>query len=310
MKRVIEEKIIKVLDDIFVWDKKIGATYFYTMHPYDTGIPGCVIKEILKNNNPKDDFLLKLREWDVEESNYYYNEIFDKIRQVVGEDLFDEYKQEINDFVFERTIFQFDENDFNNLVPVTICLDTGNGNEDFTCDNILNYYGTSGMYFNGEVDEHSSALWLAKQQGYEEEFLKAVKAEPQTLTKDNTSKFVLSLISELENLPSHMGTITFLATMPFLEFIKCRRMINDKEKFSVTIPKNATCGLYNGWDGSGSLLEIELDKDCVLSSDVIWEIAHEDAKEFGYSVTETYGLCRSAWVAEIKEVTTSSVEAT
>jgi hypothetical protein len=57
-------------------------------------------------------------------------------------------------------------------------------------------------------------------------------------------------------------------------------------------------GIYNPWNGSGSVLEIELEKDLVFTTDMIRDIQIEGVKpDFEWTVDNTYGLIGSCWKA-------------
>lgn len=71
--------------------------------------------------------------------------------------------------------------------------------------------------------------------------------------------------------------------------------IDEKKWKKITIPKEAWAGFYDSWNGSGSVLEIELTEDITLPRnhgkteyDVVKILLDETNK---YSVEETYGLC-------------------
>lgn len=65
----------------------------------------------------------------------------------------------------------------------------------------------------------------------------------------------------------------------------------------ITINTENEIGLFNWHYGSGSLLEIQLEKDFILDREKdIYHIQVEDSKQdFGYSVNEVYGLIDSCW---------------
>ena len=71
---------------------------------------------------------------------------------------------------------------------------------------------------------------------------------------------------------------------------------------TLTISKNATCGLVQYWDGSGSVLEIQLDHNVVIPKKMVWDAWVDGTKPHGYDVDEIYGLIGSAWNGEVKLV--------
>lgn len=69
----------------------------------------------------------------------------------------------------------------------------------------------------------------------------------------------------------------------------------------MVLGKDTTCGLYDSWNGGGSVLEIELDKDVKLPIKYA-EICVEGCRMRGYDVNEVYGLIDSCWKHSLKDV--------
>ena len=266
--------------------------------------------DIMTADNPREYFYEWLSDCEVDGRDYYENELESEI----SKELSDEEKifclqnrDELNDWFHENYYFYYDVEHYNETVKVNIMLDTGNCNYDFTRDNILNYCN---YYSNGGKDlKDSSILWLAKQQKKAGILRKAIKG------KQIDDKFINSCIQELENLPSHMATLTFLVNMKLFDYFELReameseKELNDsyvledrKGKGTITISKDTMCGLFDVWSGGGSLLEIELPNDLKIPLKAIFCAEIETGKsEYGYSVDNVYGLVGSAWDGEIKE---------
>ena len=118
--------------------------------------------------------------------------------------------------------------------------------------------------------------------------------------------FLTSVCQELENHTYNMGVMTVLAKMTVKEFIEMQS--GQKE---VTMPKNCDIGIFNPWNGSGSCLEIELEKPLVFSSDLIRDVQIEGVKpQWEYTVDDTYGLIGSCWKepVSIKEAEKPSLD--
>lgn len=266
--------------------------------------------DIMTADNPREYFYELISNWTIDGSLYYETELESKIRK----ELYDEEKifclqnrDELNNWFYENYYFYYDAEHYNETVKVNIMLDTGNCNYDFTRDNILNYCN---YYSNGGKDlKDSSILWLAKQQKKTGLLRGAIKGN------QTDDKFINSCIQELENLPSHMATLTFLVNMKLFDYFDLRdamaaeKELNNSYIFSerkgtgsITLSKDTMCGLFDVWPGGGSVLEIELDKDVVLPIKCIWKAEIETGKsEYGYSVDSVYGLVESAWDGEVKE---------
>lgn len=140
---------------------------------------------------------------------------------------------------------------------------------------------------------------------------------------ENEDKFIESCIQEFENLPSHMGTVTFLVKMNLFHLFNLmelqKKEYDEKGKYDprkneisksyIVLGKETMCGLYNPWDGSGSVLEIELDKDVKLPIKYC-VFCVDGCKMYGYDVGDVYGMMNSAWketLKEIKEIPSTSI---
>ena len=272
--------------------------------------------EIMTSDNPRETFNEWLADCTFDGSSYYLDELEKEIKNNLTEDetdFFDENFDELNEWFQENYYFYYDAEHYNETVKVNIMLDTGNCNYDFTRDNILNYCNYYSDY--GKDLKDSSILWLARQQKKVGLLRKAIKEVINGNEYKGDDKFIKSCIEELENLPSHMATLTFLVNMNLFDYFDLReameseKKLNDsyiledrKGKGTITISKDTTCGLFDVWSGGGSVLEIELDKDVILPIKCIWRAEIETGKsEYGYSVDSVYGLVGSAWDGTVKE---------
>lgn len=122
--------------------------------------------------------------------------------------------------------------------------------------------------------------------------------EEASKIKNGNSKFLKSLLREVCELPiDYMRTLVFLTEMTIEDYFK---MKNNKDYKEITFKTNTMCGLFDCWCGSGSILEIELEKDVTINKDNIYQVQLEDchSKEkpyIGYSVNSVYGLVGSCW---------------
>lgn len=171
------------------------------------------------------------------------------------------------------------------------------------------------------LKEDSMLVWLLKQQGHTLDELQATMKDYNKFFYDasypngnhvkhygedgkelnssgkielfnNThNAFLTSVCQELENQSYEMGVMTVLAKMSIEDFIKMQS--GDKE---IAFSKDCMIGIYNPWNGSGSLLEIELEKDLVFTSDMIRDIQIEGVKpDFEWTVDDSFGLVGSCW---------------
>ena len=170
-----------------------------------------------------------------------------------------------------------------------------------------------------EISAPDNALmWLIEQQGYtlddlkkvHEEYMdyfyednvpkkEALGQEPWDQFKNTHSRFLTSVCQELENQTYSMGCLTVLVRSSLEEYCDLfERDYNSKELLpkDIIISKDAELGIFNPWNGSGSVLEIELEKDLVLPNSLIFDSQIEGVKpDFTYTVDNVYGLVGSCW---------------
>jgi hypothetical protein len=95
-------------------------------------------------------------------------------------------------------------------------------------------------------------------------------------------------ITELEN-DSCGGCLTFLGYISLEDLIEKEFKIN-----KITIPADSFCGIFNSWQGGGSLMEIKTTKEIVLENkeEITFQI-NIDNKKDNYSFTNVYGIIES-----------------
>lgn len=163
-----------------------------------------------------------------------------------------------------------------------------------------------------EKDIADNALaYLIHQQGYTvERIAKSYYLEGYPVE----SKFEKSVLQELYNQTYDMGSLTVLAgiggdnAFDVLEQIARgivdRKQVKADDDFSksqcLLFSKDAMLGIFDPWNGAGSMLEIELDKPLVVPVVLIDRLQIEGAGRklsHGYTVDEVYGLISSCWNA-------------
>ena len=159
-------------------------------------------------------------------------------------------------------------------------------------------------------------LWLARQFKKTTEFRKACKDINKGFPFFSNYPFITSVVEELENSTSHMATMTFLVKMTLFEYLELRDAMLKEDELNdsyiyekrtgngyIKIGKETGCGLFNPWQGGGSLLEIELPDDLKIPIKAIFAAEIDVNKsKYGYSVMDVYGLCKSAWKKTLKEI--------
>ena len=105
-----------------------------------------------------------------------------------------------------------------------------------------------------------------------------------------------------------MNALSFFVKLSLKEALELHELVNDiqftkngyvkisdgKEATSeITLAKETACGLYDTWNGAGSMLEIKLEKDVVLPLKYIDSASPDGCR--GYSISSIYGVCGSFW---------------
>lgn len=324
----LKERIKEIIRNNFYPNENGGIEMYLD---YRDELSDSNLYNIMVAYNPRENFDELIGEWEFDAACGHYDaELYNTIKSELSEEeteLYDENEDEIKDWIQDNFYFYYDKNHFNKEVKVNLMLDTGNLNYDFTCDNVLNYYGRTYYGNKGEIDKDSSVLWLARQMKKVEKLRDACKRQYRDDNyyvdrEKESDKFIESVIQELENLTCHMSTMTFLLTMDLFEYLDLREaMSNELNKYPyqyeykdrkgdgyIVISKDTMCGLFNPWQGGGSVLEIELDYDLKIPFKAIWKAEIETGKSnYGYSVDNVYGLVGSAWNGKVKEIYKSEV---
>ena len=158
------------------------------------------------------------------------------------------------------------------------------------------------------LEEETGLRWLVMQQGHTmkelDETLQAYlefwdSPEAEDLKYDQKYEkfksthdpFLTSVCQEVLNTSNYMNTMTVLTKMSLTDFAEF--MKPGKE---IVLPKDSMVGIFNPWNGGGSTLEIELQKELVVPSSLVYDIQVEGVKpDYQYTVDDVYGLVGSCW---------------
>ena len=318
MNERMKEAIYDIIKSKYGFCREEGGCFIYEMSAfYDDKIDDKTAIKILEADMPLEEFWNILEEAYQEEKFRLEDELFDEIVEQLttlddGEILIEfEEEDEIKEVMHEYIAFEYPADHYlDQEFKVNIMLDTGDGNYDYSLNSIIYpcYYGE----YNAYPDDKASIMWLAKQQGYgKRKFRKAMREGDIS----NPKGFLESVRQELANLPSHMATLTFLVEMKLRDLIELNRLIHlqDRNGIMYDARKNPYCGyivldkstmtgLYNPWDGGGSVLEIELEKDVRLPIRFIRSALPDVRVHYEYPVGEVYGMCGSAWKDTLKVI--------
>ena len=157
-------------------------------------------------------------------------------------------------------------------------------------------------FYEGKIDENAEKaglVWLAKQQGYTlDQVVEVLKdgdiAEPKT--------FLETMLQEVAN-GYGCEALTFCVKMTLGQAIALKEKMESNPNGSIVLDKRATCGLFNPWDGSGSILDISCEKDIEIPFENIWKFYIDEKRSNRYdSIHNVYGTDSSLWKDYLKEI--------
>lgn len=278
LKKEIVDKISKILEKNYY--RKENDQYVADIHAEytDEFEKGTIIK-IANSDNPRDAFFEQFEEFG------YFDYEFGYLLDFLYENLEDEYLDNqdiIIDWVTDNVSFNLPYNHYlKQDILVNIIADTGDGDYDYTLNNFLNYDAPDVKDL--EIEKASSILWLVKQQGYtKKDLLNVIKGK-----YDRKDKFLDSLYDELLNSCSCINALTFSVQMTLGDYMDLL-----ENKSDIKLGKDTSCGLVNFWNGSGSLLNICLNKEVVIPRKFA-RITVDGG--VGYSIQSIYGMMSSHW---------------
>ena len=302
----IKKLVMDYLEENHAWKKKDDGFYHFDIYvDYRDEIDDSTAQKILENDYPRDTLIERLWDW-------YQTDEWDIIDNLV-----DDFKAKTDPKLLEDANIIEDGNidDYMirdiimDAVYVDYPVDLAEGQE--FCFNIIVSNGDDNYDFwlnehivdeTGEVDENAEKaglVWLAKQQGYTfEELIEFMKDEEYV----NSNKFISSLVAEIF---SGYGceALTFCVKMTLGQAIILKEKMKSNPNGSVVLSKNVTCGLFNPWDGSGSMLDITCEKDIEIPFENIWKFYIDESRSNRYdSIHNVYGTDSSLWRDCLKEI--------
>lgn len=249
--------------------------------------------------------------------DWYVDEVANmeyKILERAGFDYSDDKADELLDYMRETYPIQPDYDHFlKEEVPINIMLGLPEErNRDFgTIQEQISSLLSDDMTpaeREASLEEESGLRWLVMQQGHTMkeldetfhaylEFWNSPAAEDLKYDqkyekfKSTHDPFLTSVCQEIVNTNNYMNTMTVLTKVSLTDLAEF--MQPGKE---IVLPKDSMVGIFNPWNGGGSTLEIELQKDLVVPSKLVYDIQIEGVKpDYQYTVDNVYGLIGSAW---------------
>lgn len=265
-------QVIDFVRNYYKWSLREDGYGIEAYVDYRARLELSTIREVLEADNPSEYLWETTNEWLWDYWDYETG-FWKGLEEFCTEKGID--FDEARDFVYENFYLEYPESFINPQVPITIMIDNGDGNYEFTQHNILNWYS---RYY--EADVNISGLgWLARQQRELTNLKKAIKGgEPK-------SKFVQSCVDELCNLSSEIGALTFFCSMSLQDAIAIKEGRFD----NITLPAGVEAGLIDRFNGGGSLLGLEIQKQVVIPKGKVWDVFCDDGRN-GYWPCSVYGM--------------------
>lgn len=285
--------------------KEDGFYHFEIDVDYHDEIDDSTAQEILESDSPRDALIEKLWDW-------YQESEWDII-----DDLVDDFKEKVDPKLFEDANIIEDGNlddedirdEIMDIIYVDYPVDWAEDQE--FCFNIIVSNGDDNYDFwlnehivdeDGKVDENAEKaglVWLAKQQGYTlEDVVETLKDEEYV----NPNKFISSLATEIFN-GYGCEALTFCVEMTLGQAIDLKEKMKSNPNGSIVLNKNVTCGLFDPWQGGGSVLDISCEKDVEIPFENIWKFYIDEKRSNRYdSIHNVYGTDDSIWRDCLKEI--------
>lgn len=304
--KTLNELVKDYLEENHAWCKKDDGNYHFEIDiDYRDEIEDSIAQEILESNSPRDTLIERLWDW-------YQTDEWDIIDNLV-----DDFKAKTDPELLEDANIIEDGNIddymirdiFVDAIYVDYPVDWAEDQE--FCFNIIVSNGDDNYDFwlnehivdeDGKVDENAGKaglVWLAKQQGYTlEELVESLKDEEYV----NPNKFISSLVAEIFN-GYGCEALTFCVKMTLGQAIALKENMESNHNGSIILNKNVTCGLFDPWQGGGSVLDIACEKDIEIPFENIWKLYVDESRSNRYdSIHNVYGTDSSLWRDCLKEI--------
>ena len=301
------KKLVKdYLAENHAWRKKEDGEYHFEIDvDYRDEIEDSTAQEILESNYPRDALIERL--WDG-----YQEQEWDIIDNLV-----DDFKEKVDPKLLEDANIiedgNLDDGDIRDEIMDAIYVDypVDWAEDQEFCFNIIVSNGDDNYDFwlnehiideDGNVDENaekSGIVWLAKQQGYTlDQVVEILKdgdiAEPKT--------FLETVLQEVAN-GYGCEALTFCVKMTLEQAIALKEKMESNPNGSIVIDKNVTCGLFDPWQGGGSVLEIACEKDIEIPFENIWKFYIDEKRSRNCdSIHNVYGTTDALWKDYLKEI--------
>lgn len=302
----IKELVKDFLAENYGYAKQEDGNYHFEIYTdYRDEIEDSTAQEILESNSPRDTLIERLWDWYQESKWNILADLVDDFKKNVDPKLFEDANiiedGNIDDYMI-RDIFQ-------DAIYIDYPIDWGLSQE--FCFNIVVSNGDNNYDFwlnehildeDGNADknaEKAGIVWLAKQQGYTlEELIEMLKdgdiSEPKT--------FLETVLQEVAN-GYGCEALTFCVKMTLGQAIELKEKMTENPIGSIVLDRKVECGLFDPWQGGGSVLEIRCDKDIEIPFNNIWRFYVDASRSDRYdSIHNVYGVDDGLWRDCLKKI--------
>lgn len=302
----IKQLVKDYLAENYAWNKKDDGFYHFDIYvDYRDEIDSSTAQEILENDSPRDALIEKLWDWYQESELDIIDNLVDDFKENVDPELFRQA-----DIIEDGNI---DDGMIRDIVMDSIYVDypiDWAEDREF-CFNIIVSNGDDNYDFwlnehivdeDGNVDkdaEKSGIVWLAKQQGY-------TLDQVVEILKDDYVKNPKTLLETIQQEVANgygCEALTFCVKMTLGQAISLKERVEESPNGSIVLDKNVECGLFDPWQGGGSVLEIRCEKDAEIPFENIWKFYIDESGSDQYdSIHNVYGTDSSLWRNCLKEI--------
>jgi len=119
------------------------------------------------------------------------------------------------------------------------------------------------------------------------EFMQSQGLEPEDVFDESKSGKVLdSVRAEINNMSSNIDFLTVCASFDLSD---ATRLLSG-DFSSITINPGTTMGIFDSWNGGGSIFEIEVASPWTVPADKVDGVSLSTSSRGGYSVADVYGI--------------------
>lgn len=302
----IKKLVMDYLEENHAWCKKANGEYHFEIDvDYRDEIDDSIAQEILESDSSRDTLIERL--WDC-----YQEQEWDIIHNLV-----DDFKEKVDPKLLEDANIiedgNIDDYMIRDIIMDAVYVDYPvDWAEDLEfCFNIIVSNGDDNYDFwlnehivdeDGNVNENaekSGIVWLAKQQGY------TLDQVVETLKDGDIEKPKTFLETVLQEVANGYGceALTFCVKMTLGQAIDLKEKMKSNPNGSIVIDKRVECGLFDPWEGGGSVLEIACEKDVEIPFENIWKFYVDARRSNRYdSIHNVYGTDSGIWRDCLKEI--------